>query len=392
MPLETKRYEITNLTLSPGEQYFSFAEVDTYIEEVLGSANSSLLSWQRHYYWSPETQESLPLGEVSPEVLPYQTEVAEFAREAVQAAFSSALNPEQLEELLATEGGYQLKENYWWNPGVTQLYNSADKFFLPQATIDPFGNASTYEYDLYHLLLVKVTDALNNQTVVERIDYQTLQPQRIRDINQNISEVLFDPMGMVIVSSFYGTENGEPQGFVPLSDYQVQELPELAELMANPQDYLQGAASYFYYDLFAWKDRNVPVHAVSLSAEEYGNNGRILTRIAYSDGFGRDLQSKVKADAGTAFFVKADGSVETEDSDNRWLTSGRTVYNNKGNPVKQYEPYYLNTYEYVNNDVLNQFGVSDTLYYDPLERVICTETAKGFFQQGGIYPLGRKEL
>ena len=404
VPLENKRYEITNLTLSPGEQYFSFAEVDTYIEEVLESAASQLLSWRRHYYWSPQEQSSLPLGEVSPQALPYQTEVAEFSREAAQAAFSSALNPEQLEELLSTEGGYQLKENYWWNPGLTQTYNSAAQFFLPQATIDPFGNASTYDYDPYHLLSVKVTDALNNQTVVEKVDYQTLQPQRIRDINQNISEVLFDPLGMVIVSSFYGTENGEPQGFVPLEDYQIRELPELAELMANPQDYLQGSASYFYYDLFAWKDKQVPVHAVSLSSEEYGDNGRILTSIAYSDGFGRELQSKVKADAGTAFFVKADGGqptpnpslegnmrgIEEEFAEERWLTSGRTVYNNKGNPVKQYEPYYLNTYDYVNNEILNQFGVSDTLYYDPLERVICTETAKGFFSKVEFTPWEEK--
>ena len=335
VPLENQSYEITNIALKAGEQYFSFAEIDDYLEEVLGSDNSSLLSWQRHYYWSPQLQNSLPLGEVSPEALLYQTEVAEFDREEVQEAFNSALNQERLENLLSNEGGYQLKENYWWNPGLTQTYNSAEQFFLPQATIDPFGNATTYEYDPYHLLAVKVTDALNNQTVVEKIDYQTLQPQRIRDINQNISEVLFDPMGMVIVTSFYGTENGEFQGFIPLEEYQVQELPELAELMANPQEYLQGAASYFYYDLFAWKDKQVPVHTVSLTTEDYGNNGRILTSISYSDGFGRDLQSKVKADAvkadaGTAFFVNGDGSIGTEVSDDRWLTSGHTVYNNKG--------------------------------------------------------------
>ncbi|NEO39244.1 MAG: hypothetical protein F6J90_24070 [Moorea sp. SIOASIH] len=419
--LENKSYEITNLALKSGEQYFSFAEVDDYLEQVLESSN--LLTWQRHYYWSPESQKSLPLGEVSPEALLYQTEVAEFGKQEVQEAFSSALNQERLEDLLSREGGYQLKENYWWNPGLTQTYNSADKFFLPQATIDPFGNATTYDYDRYHLLTVKVTDALNNEMVVEKVDYQTLQTQRIRDINQNISEVLFDPMGMVTVTSFYGTENGESQGFAALEDYQVKELPELAELMANPQDYLQGAASYFYYDLFAWKDRNVPVHAVNLIAEDYPNNGnaRILTNISYSDGFGRELQSKVKVEGGLAFqFSQSIPQVPDLDppksplkrgtmtqaspsrgkthplplprgeSEERWLTSGRTVYNNKGNPVKQYEPYYLNTYEYVDNETLNQFGVSDTLYYDPLERVIRTETAKGFFSKVEFTPWSEK--
>ncbi|GGA44448.1 hypothetical protein [Okeania sp. KiyG1] len=270
------------------------------------------MSWQRHYYWSPESQKLLPFGEVSPEVLLYQIEVAEFSREQVQEVFNSALNQEQLENLLSTEGGYQLKENYWWNPGLRQIYNSSDKFFLPQATIDPFGNATTYEYDSYHLVTVKVTDALNNQIVVEKVDYQTLQIQRIRDINQNISEVLFDPMGMVIFTSFYGTENGELKGFSPLDNYQVKELPNLEQLMANPQDYLQSAASYFYYDLFAWKDNNVPVHAVNLIAEDYGNNARILTNISYSDGFGRELQSKVKVEGGLAFDLTQPNSPLTQ--------------------------------------------------------------------------------
>ena len=390
VPLESKSYEITNLTLTDSEQYFSFAAIDNYLEAVIGSENANLLSWQRHYYWSPDSQKILPLGEVSPEALLAQTQVAEFSKVEAQAAFSSVLTPERLEDLLSTKGGYQLEENYWWNLGLTQTYHHADKFFLPQATIDPFGNATTYEYDPYHLLTVKVTDALNNQTVVEKIDYQTLQPQRIKDINQNISEVIFDPMGMVIVSSFYGTENGELQGFSPLENYQNQALPELAQLMANPQDYLQGAASYFYYDLFAWQTQQIPVHAVSLSREDYGNNGRILTSIAYSDGFGRDLQSKVKADGGTAFLVNSDGSIETQISEERWLTSGHTVYNNKGNPVKQYEPYYLNTYEYVNNEIINQFGVSATLYYDPLQRVICTESAKGFLTKVEFNPWSEK--
>ena len=392
IPLDNKSYEITNLTLTEGKQYFSFAEVNEYLEQVLGSSESRLLSWQRHYYWSPELETSLPFGEVSSEVLLYKTEVAEFSREQAQQAFNSTLSQERLEDLLSTQGGYQLKEDYWWNPGLRQNYNSADQFFLPKAAIAAFGNATTYEYDPYFLLPVKVTDALNNQIVVEKVDYQTLQAQRIRDINQNISEVLFDPMGMVIVTSFYGTENGESKGFAPLEEYQVQELPELEELIANPQDYLQGAASYFYYDLFAWKNRNVPVHAVNLIAEDYPNNdnARILTQISYSDGFGRQLQTKVKADSGTAFFVKADGSIETEESNNRWLTSGRMVYNNKGNPVKQYEPYYLNTYEYVDNETLNRFGVSPTLYYDPLERVIRVETAKRFFSKVEFTPWEQK--
>ena len=402
IPLESKSYEITNLALTAGEQYFSFEEVSNYLEQVIGSEDAQLLSWQRHYYWSTQESQSLPFGEVTPEVLPYQTEVAEFSREQAQEAFSSVLSQSRLEDLLANDGRYQLKEDYWWNPGLRQTYNSAEEFFLPQAAIDPFENATTYEYDSYYLLPIKITDPLDNQMVVEKIDYQTLQPQRIRDINQNISEVLFDPLGMVTVTSFYGTENGELTGFAPLEDYQIQEQPNLEQVMASPQDYIQNAASYFYYDLFAWQERKVPVHSVNLTVEDYpGSNSssRILTQISYSDGFGRDLQTKVKADGGTAFSVetqptpspsKEGRQIRRGIAEERWLTSGHTVYDNKGNPVKQYEPYYLNTYEYIENEILNRFGVSNTLYYDPLGRAIKTETAKGFFSKVEFNPWEQK--
>ena len=46
------------------------------------------MSWERYYYWSPELETSLPLGEVSPEALLDRTEMAEFSREQVQEAFS----------------------------------------------------------------------------------------------------------------------------------------------------------------------------------------------------------------------------------------------------------------------------------------------------------------
>ena len=396
IPLENKGFEITNLELKTDQQYFNFDEVNEYLDQAIGTTSSVLLNWQRHYYSAPvlqqEQQQALPFGEVSPEALAHHSEMAEFSNEEAQLTFNSVLDTERLQSLLTTDGGYLLKENYWWNPGLRQHYYNAEQFFFPHATIDPFGNATTYEYDAYHLLPIKVTDALNNEMVVEKVDYQTLQAKRLRDANQNVSEALCDPMGMVIVTSFYGTENGQPQGFAPLTDYQMKPTPSLDQLLTNPGDYLQGAASYFYYDLFAWQERQEPVHAVNLIAEDYDSTSRIMSQLSYSDGFGRELQSKMKVESGEAFFVQANGSVEKQNSDNRWLTSGRTVYNNKGKPVKQYEPYYYHGHQYINNETLNQFGVTDRLYYDPLERVIRTDTAKGFFSKVEFTPWEEKQF
>ncbi len=110
---------------------------------------------------------------------------------------------------------------------------------------------------------------------------------------------------------------------------------------------------------------------------------RINQVISYSDGFGRNLQIKTKAESGSdSFLYNSDGSI-SKNSDgqtisDRWLTSGHKVYNNKGQVVRQYEPYYINTTAYVSDDELNQLGASPTNFYDPLGRVYQVYTNKGF--------------
>ncbi|GFZ99433.1 hypothetical protein CYANOKiyG1_10910 [Okeania sp. KiyG1] len=395
VPLEERSYEIKNLSL-PAGQYFAFADVKDHLEGVADTPETPLLGWQRHYYWNPESpEESKELGQVSAQALPYRSEIAEFSPEQVKEAFKEALTEEKLEELLKEQGKYVLAENYWWNPGATQSYLGSDRFYLADKTTDPFGYETTVEYDSHHLLVRKVTDAIGNETTVEAIDYQTLQPHKIRDLNDNYSEVKFDALGMVVLTSHYGTENGEPVGFVQnLSALTLPDEFDIEEAIANPQTYLQGAASYFYYDLFAWKGENsTPVYAVNLVAENYptdAGDARVQTQITYSDGLGREVQSKMKVETGEAFVVNPDGSIDTETTGDRWLASNRKVYNNKGNPVKEYEPYYIKGYEYVDNEELNQFGVSPTLFYDPLQRVIRVDTPKGFFSKVEFTPWQEK--
>src|ERR671937_1350117 len=53
----------------------------------------------------------------------------------------------------------------------------------------------------------------------------------------------------------------------------------------------------------------------------------------------------------------------------RWVGSGWTVFNNKGKPVRQYEPFFTDTHRF-EFDV--KIGVSPVLFYDPVERVVAT--------------------
>ncbi len=59
-------------------------------------------------------------------------------------------------------------------------------------------------------------------------------------------------------------------------------------------------------------------------------------------------------------------------ADPRWVGTGRTVVDNKGNPVKQYEPFFSTTHEYEDDDELRLWGVTPLLHYDPLGRLIRT--------------------
>ena len=96
-----------------------------------------------------------------------------------------------------------------------------------------------------------------------------------------------------------------------------------------------------------------------------------------ADGFGREIQKKIQAEPGPfpgakgKIIVGADGQPEMTPNDvsPRWVGSGWTVFNNKGKPVRQYEPFFTDTHRF-EFDV--RIGVSPVLFYDPVERVVAT--------------------
>jgi hypothetical protein len=65
----------------------------------------------------------------------------------------------------------------------------------------------------------------------------------------------------------------------------------------------------------------------------------------------------------------------------RWVGSGRTVVNNKGNPVKQYEPYFSSLFEYETELELVQTGVTAVITYDGLGRVLRTDFPDGSYSR-----------
>ena len=61
----------------------------------------------------------------------------------------------------------------------------------------------------------------------------------------------------------------------------------------------------------------------------------------------------------------------------RWVGSGRVVYDNKGNPVKAYEPFFDSSPVYDDESDLVEWGVTAITRYDPLSRPIRVDNPNG---------------
>ena len=406
VPVEQKTYEVTGI--APIGAYFSADELRekwaTITEISFSDTPTSeqpekrLLTWGKSYFWNADQTEALNFGEIAWPVLPHHEEGAVFTADLMEEIYGADL----LSTTIENEGKYLFKDDYWWNPGMIQFFKDANHFYLPFKTMDPWGTTAEIEYDIYDFIPVKSIDPLQNETSAE-IDYRTLSPQRVTDINGTIAEVLTDELGMVIATSVHGMEESD-NGIVRKGDADIVEYivlqPEtenpLEDIVAHPENYLQGASSYFYYDVDAFYTRNEPPQFITLGREihvsELSENEEtpIHISLGYSDGFGRELQQKVKVEPGIAYISDGEGGLVVDEAtglplknftDTRWLSSGRTIYNNKEKPYKQYEPFYISDYPYEKEKELTKIGVTPIIYYDPLMRAIRTDTPKGFFSK-----------
>ncbi|WP_240775716.1 SpvB/TcaC N-terminal domain-containing protein [Nissabacter sp. SGAir0207] len=141
-----------------------------------------------------------------------------------------------------------------------------------------------------------------------------------------------------------------------------------------------------------------PLHSVTLTADNYPdtqdplNPGVLLQQtqiqVAFSDGFGRSLQQAMRVPDGEAWHLEPDGEVDVtpRPASPRWAISGRVEYDNKGQVVRSYQPYFLDAWFYVIDSSMRTQGYSDTLYYDPLGRNTITMTASGYMRRASFWP------
>ena len=371
VPIETRSYELCGLA-PVGEALLAFDAVLAAATSAVampyeavpdGSSQKRLLAQSRTLYAKDDRTGPLALGEVEPLALPWQS----FAKAFTPALLTSALGGRATDAIL-TEGGYArflADDDAWWVPSGRAAFSGPATFYLADTFVDPFGNTSSVVHDAYSLAVLQATDPIGN-TVAADHDYRVLSPVLVTDANGNRAAAKFDELGRVVSTAVMG-KIGDADG----------------DSLADP-------TTTFEYDLTRFATTGKPSMVHGRAREEHGaGNTRWQETYSYSDGSGHEVMRKVPAEPGDVpqkdddgkLIRESDGTPATVPANPRWVGTGRTVVDNKGNPVKQYEPFFSPTHEYEDEPDIVEQGVTPILRYDPLGRLVRTDLPNGTFSK-----------
>ena len=263
------------------------------------------------------------------------------------------------------------------------------------ASRDPLGNETTIDYqkdgqDLYDLFPIEVTDPAGLTTQLD-YDYRVLQTRLVTDPNNNRMAYCFTPLGLLNHTAVMGKENE------PVGDW-------LRESRQGPE---YEPSTLLEYDFLAFAEREQPISVRTIRREHHINDTDVpleerdntIEIVEYSDGFGRLLQTRTQTEDllfGDPVFGRGvlppnqeegDGAKEpvigrlrgAEDPANV-VVSGWQRYDNKGQVVEKYEPFYDTGWGYdAPGD--NKLGQKVIMSYDPRGQVIHTLNPDGSEQR-----------
>jgi len=419
LPYETQTYELTGLA-SDNSVAFTSSDIENAIQNAqsidfecfpeMDRLQIRLIEHRQTLYYKNDLSGALPPGNAESLALPYETYQKIFTNGLLEKIYSSKINITEITKILEDEGAYIWIDNAWWIPSGKQDFAPLDAsvaerqvyafehFYLPTMSIDPFNNIShlTYDYN-YKLLLLETRDPLDN-IVRAKYDFRTMQPQMVTNPNGNRSAVAFDPMGSVTGTALMGKEgSNKGDSLIDLQTYLDDEAvsSHIQNPLGNPHTILENATSRIVYDVDRFKREGKPMviytikretHVSDLNPEE---RTKIQHSFLYIDGLGREVMTKIRAEPGLAperdlntdELVIVDGKIQMVLTDPRWAGTGRTIYDNKGNPIKKYEPFFSDRHTYEEEDNLVNWGITSILHYDPLKRLIRTDNPNGTFSK-----------
>jgi RHS repeat-associated protein len=284
---------------------------------------------------------------------------------------------------------------YWMRSGIVGFAaDAAQNFFLPERYEDSFGHTTNVTFDSRNLFIESTTDARSNEVRIIDFDFVVLTPRAMQDANGNVTRAVFDVLGVPVAVAL--ESGGDTVGNLSgpgLLDPPPSEVTHFLDLTPYdetvPRRWLDEATSRFLYHfgelvdatgtIIGWEGR--PAAACAIQRETHiadlgGRATKLQVAIEYSDGGGNVLIKKAQAEP------DPDSTEPTPPL--RWIASGKTILNNKGKPVKHYEPYFSaagHRYEESQEE-----GVTPLIYYDAIGRVIRIEFPDGSFSRVEFTP------
>ncbi|HVG22228.1 MAG TPA: toxin TcdB middle/N-terminal domain-containing protein [Blastocatellia bacterium] len=432
VPCEVLTYEVSGI--KPQQRYFTLVELQGFqlspVHQTPAPASmpvkdisyheqpgrnipeKRLVEHQRMLYFkdapddAASLKEPLALGRLGRMGLPFETYRLALTEQLLGAVYGAKLTPEVRSKLAdAPVSGYlsagplagrfpgiDTTGQYWIRSGIVGFApDASEHFYLPERYTDPFGNVTKLEYDPLDLFVRSSADALGNTTLVTRFDFRVLAPREMRDINDNLSAVYFDVLGMPAAMAVMGkgSEGDDLTGF----DENLVD-PGSAELKAffigndyneaQARTWLGNATARFVYYFgetieggkIVWGKH--PACACAVMREKHvsqlapGEQPPLQASFEYSDGLGSVMVKKIQAEP------------EAPQGPLRWIASGKTIFNNKGKPVRQYEPYFSPSGHRFED--LIEVGVTSVIYYDAVGRIARTELPDGSFSRADFSP------
>ena len=363
-----------------------------------------LVEHVRTLYFNEDLINPLAPGELNHLGLTFETYKLALTEELLDAVHGEKLEDlvqagETRSEALNRElrsGGYYPWEGQWWvRSGIAGFAPDAkEHFYLPERYIDPFDQVTEIAFDEdYDLYVGQTTDPVGNTTSVDAFDFRLLSPVRIKDPNDNLTAVAFDTLGLPVATAVMGnewTESGDTLAGLQ-EDLGLEERIAFfageAFDEAKAREWLAQATSRFVYYFGEVIDEHglvsygePPAAACGIRREMHvnhcapGEESPIQVAFECSDGMGQVLVTKSIAEP----------DPDSDDGALRWLASGKTILNNKGKPVKQYEPYFSDVGHRCEDP--EEKGVTPIMYYDAVGRLVRTELPDGSYSRVAFSP------
>ncbi|WP_424985132.1 SpvB/TcaC N-terminal domain-containing protein [Microbulbifer sp. S227A] len=361
LPIAVEEHSWEIAGVSPARDLFAVGELDAAITAATeipfetpfsGAAERRVIAAMRTGFWDDSGTVALPHGVIAANALPRQSQALAFTPGLLGAVYGA-----DVDAAMMSAAGYVAIDGGWWRPTSTVRY---DRFSQPVSVETPFGDMASLTRDADDLMVESRSDFVGNLSRFVN-DTRTLSPVEKVSPNQNRTQIRMDELGFVVA---------------------VARLGKGAE-----GDTLADPTVRHSYDLGVFAATGRPNVVRTERRERHGPGSPVRLSVEYTNGAGGVQMAKREAEPGLARMRGAGGVVEVDTSPAlRWVASGRIVQNNKGNPIKTYEPYFSTSPDYESEQDLVQVGVSAIRHYDALGREIRTDHPDGTFERIGFTP------